>query len=78
MQASFTRCRLSSRLQSYHQRRGALRPDSTVTMCSAGIEVDGIAPTNGLTGIFYWYLLYPIHELMFRGMLRRIAAALSR
>jgi len=47
-------------------------------MCSAGIEVDGIAPTNGLTGIFYWYLLYPIHELMFRGMLRRIAAALSR
>ncbi|HMF79476.1 MAG TPA: hypothetical protein VK604_27695 [Bryobacteraceae bacterium] len=47
-------------------------------MRSAGIEVDGIAPTNGLTGIFYWYLLYPIHELMFRGMLRRIAAALSR
>ena len=30
---------------------------------------------RGLGGILYWYLLYPIHELMFRGMLRRIAAA---
>jgi uncharacterized protein YbjT (DUF2867 family) len=34
---------------------------------------------RGLAGVFYWYLLYPIHESMFRGMLRRIAAAaLSR
>ncbi len=30
---------------------------------------------RGLTGILYWYLLSPIHELIFRGMLRRIAAA---
>jgi hypothetical protein len=30
---------------------------------------------RGLTGLLYWYLLMPIHELMFRGMLRRIAAA---
>jgi len=30
---------------------------------------------RGLTGLLYWYLLSPIHELMFRGMLRRIAAA---
>jgi uncharacterized protein YbjT (DUF2867 family) len=29
---------------------------------------------RGLTGFLYWYLLYPIHEMMFRGMLRRIAA----
>jgi len=30
---------------------------------------------RGLPGILYWYLLSPIHELLFRGMLRRIAAA---
>jgi len=30
---------------------------------------------RGLTGLLYWYLLLPIHEIMFRGMLRRIAAA---
>ena len=31
---------------------------------------------NGLTGLLYWYLLWPLHELMFRGMLRGIVAAL--
>jgi len=31
-----------------------------------------------LFGILYWYLLSPIHEVMFRGMLRRIAAAALR
>jgi hypothetical protein len=30
---------------------------------------------HGLVGLMYWYLLWPIHEVMFRGMLRRIAAA---
>jgi hypothetical protein len=30
---------------------------------------------RGLPGILYWYSLSPIHEMMFRGMLRRIAAA---
>jgi len=30
---------------------------------------------QGLGGLLYWYLLWPIHEAMFRGMLRRIAAA---
>lgn len=29
---------------------------------------------RGLGGLLYWYLLWPIHEVMFRGMLRRIAA----
>jgi hypothetical protein len=28
----------------------------------------------GLWGIAYWYSLYPLHNLMFQGMLRRIAA----
>lgn len=27
----------------------------------------------GLTGIVYWYTLYPLHEFVFRGMLRGIA-----
>lgn len=31
----------------------------------------------GLAGMLYWYLLSPIHGLMFRGMLRCIAAAAS-
>jgi uncharacterized protein YbjT (DUF2867 family) len=30
---------------------------------------------RGLAGRLYWYLLWPLHEVMFRGMLRRIAAA---
>ncbi len=30
---------------------------------------------HGLVGLLYWYLLWPVHEIMFRGMLRRIAAA---
>jgi uncharacterized protein YbjT (DUF2867 family) len=30
---------------------------------------------RGLAGILYWFLLWPVHEVMFRGMLRRIAAA---
>ena len=33
---------------------------------------------RGLGGVLYWYLLAPIHELMFRGMLRKIAAAAVR
>src|SRR5271165_1249198 len=33
---------------------------------------------RGLAGLLYWYLLSPVHELMFRGMLRRIAAAALR
>jgi hypothetical protein len=30
---------------------------------------------RGLFGILYWYVLTPIHEIVFRGMLHRIAAA---
>jgi hypothetical protein len=28
----------------------------------------------GLFGLAYWYALYPLHRLIFAGMLRRIAA----
>ncbi len=33
---------------------------------------------RGLAGLLYWYLLSPLHQLMFRGMLRRIALAALR
>jgi hypothetical protein len=29
---------------------------------------------KGLPGLAYWYLLYPLHGLIFRGMVRRLAA----
>jgi len=29
----------------------------------------------GLAGLLYWYALYPVHDLIFGGMLRRIAGA---
>jgi uncharacterized protein YbjT (DUF2867 family) len=30
---------------------------------------------KGLSGLLYWYALYPIHALIFRGMIRRVAEA---
>jgi len=33
---------------------------------------------DGWVGLLYWYALWPVHEIMFRGMLRRIAAASLR
>ena len=32
----------------------------------------------GLAGLAYWYALYPVHQLVFGGMLRGIAAAAAR
>jgi hypothetical protein len=32
----------------------------------------------GLAGLAYWYALYPLHQLVFDGMLRRIAASVAR
>jgi len=31
----------------------------------------------GLAGLAYWYALYPIHKMVFRGMLRRIVQAIE-
>ncbi len=33
---------------------------------------------RGPAGLLYWYLLWPVHEVMFRGMLRRIGTAAMR
>jgi hypothetical protein len=33
---------------------------------------------KGLPGLVYWYLLYPIHGLIFRGMVRRLGERATR
>jgi hypothetical protein len=48
-----------------------VNPDGT----SAVIRQIAQFEPRGLTGMLYWYLLSPVHEIVFRGMLRRIAAA---
>jgi uncharacterized protein YbjT (DUF2867 family) len=30
---------------------------------------------HGIGGLLYWYLLWPVHDLMFRGMLRNVGSA---
>ena len=47
-----------------------VEPDGTSTVIR---QIAQFEP-RGLTGMLYWYLLSPVHEIMFRGMLRRIAA----
>lgn len=42
--------------------------------CAVLRQIASFEP-RGLRGLLYWYLLWPIHEIMFRGMVRRIAAA---
>jgi hypothetical protein len=39
----------------------------------ASIRQTAIFDPKGIVGLAYWYTLYPIHKLMFRGMLRQIA-----
>lgn len=33
---------------------------------------------RGLSGLLYWYILYPFHEWVFRGMLNGIAKAVEK
>jgi hypothetical protein len=33
----------------------------------------GFFAPRGLPGFLYWYLLYPVHSLVFRGLIARIA-----
>lgn len=42
------------------------------------IRQTAIFDPSGLLGLAYWYLLYPIHQLVFAGMLRGITAAIER
>jgi len=41
------------------------------------IQTAFFAP-KGLSGLLYWYLLYPIHALIFSGLIRRLAEQAER
>jgi hypothetical protein len=42
------------------------------------LRLTAIFDPHGLAGLVYWYALYPIHYLIFEGMLRRIGRAATR
>jgi hypothetical protein len=46
----------------------ALDPEPGVLLTQTAI----FAP-KGLLGFVYWYALYPIHSLIFRGLIRKLA-----
>lgn len=48
------------------------------TAAGARIRQTAIFDPLGLAGLLYWHALYPIHRLIFAGMLRGIAAAAVR
>ncbi|MBZ5544263.1 MAG: DUF2867 domain-containing protein, partial [Acidobacteriia bacterium] len=48
------------------------------TGAGARIRQTAIFDPLGLAGLLYWYALYPIHRLIFTGMLRGIATAAVR
>jgi uncharacterized protein YbjT (DUF2867 family) len=52
----------------------------TVTPAGAGSRIEQVAifDPRGLAGLLYWYAVYPLHELVFSGMIRGIARAAAR
>ena len=44
----------------------------------AVIRQTAIFDPAGLSGLLYWYALYPIHYCIFKGMLHQIAAIARR
>jgi hypothetical protein len=52
----------------------------TTPVAGGGTEIrqTAIFDASGLSGLLYWYALYPIHRLVFRGMLRGVARAATR
>ncbi|MDR3456466.1 MAG: SDR family oxidoreductase [Verrucomicrobiae bacterium] len=51
-----------------------------VVACGDGAEIRQTASFDpaGFFGLAYWYAIYPLHELLFGGMLRQIAKAATR
>ena len=47
------------------------------TSSHSTIRQTAIFDPVGLWGLVYWYAVYPIHKLMFAGMLRAIVSAAS-
>lgn len=54
--------------------RAWLQFEVTGTPAGSRLEQTAFFEPKGLPGLAYWYLLYPIHGLIFRGMVRRLAA----
>jgi uncharacterized protein YbjT (DUF2867 family) len=50
-----------------------LEPEGSGTM----VRQTAIFDPLGLFGRVYWYLMYPLHQLLFQGMLRRMAVAMG-
>ncbi len=48
-----------------------LEPDASGTL----LRQTAIFDPLGLLGRLYWYLLYPLHQVLFQGMLRGIVTA---
>jgi hypothetical protein len=48
-------------------------PDGDGSIIRQTAEFDPV----GLAGLAYWYAIYPLHELVFAGMLRGIASSAS-
>ena len=54
--------------------RAWLQYEVTETPRGSRLEQTAFFEPKGLPGLAYWYLLYPLHGLIFRGMVRRLAA----
>ena len=54
--------------------RAWLQYEVTETPSGSRLEQTAFFEPKGLPGLAYWYLLYPVHGLIFRGMVRRLAA----
>jgi hypothetical protein len=58
--------------------RAWLEFETEPTNSGTRIEQTAIFDPLGLTGLAYWYLVYPLHKLVFAGMLAGIARAAHR
>ena len=54
--------------------RAWLQYEVTETARGSRLDQTAFFEPKGLPGLAYWYLLYPIHGLIFRGTVRRLAA----
>ncbi len=58
--------------------RAWLEFEVTPTVSGSTIRQTAEFDPLGLAGLMYWYTLWPLHSYVFRGMIRRIAAATER
>ena len=54
--------------------RAWLQYEVTPTPRGSRLEQTAFFEPKGLPGLAYWYVLYPLHGLIFRGMVRQLAA----